>query len=65
VIGGLLLRSKLVPGCRGRISDPRVTDDCFELAVTRADAAMSDAAMADLWRDTGAIKTSDFVEDVR
>ncbi len=65
VIFGLLFRSKLLPGCRGRISDPRVTDDCFELAVTRANAALSDAAMADLWRDSGAIDTSEFVEDIR
>jgi len=65
VILGLLLRSRLIPGCSGRPSDPRVTDDCFELAVTRSDAALSDAGLADLWQETGAIRTSDFVEDVR
>jgi len=65
VVVGLLVRSNLIPGRRGRISDPRVTDDRFELAVTRSDASVSDAALASLWRETGAIDTSEFVEEVR
>jgi hypothetical protein len=65
VIGGLFLRSRLFPGCRRRVSNPRVTDDRFELVVTRVDAALSDAALAELWTTTGAIDTSDFVEDER
>jgi hypothetical protein len=42
-----------------------VTDDRFELAVTRDNASVSDAALEDLWRRTGAVDTAEFVEDVR
>jgi hypothetical protein len=65
VIFGLLWKSDLVPWRSGRVSHPRVTDDRFELVVTRNDAALSDRALAELWRDTGAVDTQEFVEDVR
>ena len=65
VIVGLLVRSNLIPGRGGRVSDPRVTDDRFELVVTRSDASLSDAGLARLWRETGAVDMRDFVEDVR
>ena len=59
---GLLFRSKLLPGCKADVRDLRVTDDRFALIVTRPDAAVSDAALERLWRDTGATETRDYVE---
>jgi ActD protein len=62
---GLLLRSGLIPGRAGAAPDLRVTDDRFALVVTRRDAAMTDAELAELWRRTGAIESRESVEEDR
>ena len=59
---GLLFRSGLLPGRVTDVGDLRVTDDRFALIVRRPDAAVSDAELAGLWRDTGAVETRDLVE---
>ena len=59
---GLLFRSGLLPGRKTDVAELRVTDDRFAVIVTRPDAAVSDADMARLWRETGAVETRDLVE---
>jgi hypothetical protein len=62
---GLLLRSCLLPGRSPTFTDLRITDDRFALIVTRPDASLTDAALADLWSGLSAVETRDFVEDDR
>ena len=60
---GFLFASRLLPGRRATLTDLGITSDRFALVVTRPSADLTDAGLTELWQDTGAVETRDFVED--
>jgi hypothetical protein len=53
----LLARSRLGPGRRPKVRDPRLTDDRFALMVHIKDARLPEHEIAAIWRQHGAVDT--------
>lgn len=64
LIGGLvtvlafLVRSRLAPGCRPMLIDPRVTDNRFVIALERSSAEFDEKKITDVLRELGAVEVN-------